>query len=88
MLMSLTWPSSSVDLANLDLGRRSYTPEGVHFMPRALAKQSKRGKPLQGFFFLSFTGNELLCPVKDLRDYGGQDRSITRGSNLIVSGYN
>ena len=52
MLMSLTRPSRSVDLSNLDVGQKSYTPERLHFAPNTLAKQSKKSKPLQGFFSL------------------------------------
>ena len=51
-------------------------PGGVNFIPSALAKQSKRGKPLQGFFFPSFSGNELQCPVKALREYEDRTGSL------------
>ena len=40
MLMALTTPSRSADLANLNLDRRSYSLEGVTFLPIELAKQS------------------------------------------------
>ena len=38
MLLALTRPSRSVDLANLSLDYRKYSPEGVTFMPTKLAK--------------------------------------------------
>ncbi len=83
MLMASTRPSRSADLANLDLDRRSYTPEGVNFLPNTLAKQSKRSKPIQGFFFPSFSANELICLVKALREYEVRTAPI-RGKETSV----
>ena len=42
MLLALTRPSRSADLANLNLQFRKYSPEGVTFAPTKLAKQSRQ----------------------------------------------
>ena len=73
MLMALTRPSRSADIANLSLGHRKYSPEGVSFQPTQLAKQSRPSKSITEFFFPSFSGNPLLCPVTTLRAY--EDRT-------------
>ena len=41
MLIALTRPSRSADLANLDLNHRTYSVEEVTFLPSALSKQSR-----------------------------------------------
>lgn len=41
MILALTRPSRSADIAMLDLRYRRYTPEGVVFQEAVLAKQSK-----------------------------------------------
>ena len=69
MLLALTRPSRSADLASLQLDHRQFNPEGVVFLPAALAKQSGQGKPLKEFFFPSFPHNSELCPVETLRRY-------------------
>ena len=69
MLLALTRPSRSADLASLQLDHRQFNPEGVVFLPVALAKQSRQGKPLKEFFFPSFPHNSELCPVETLRRY-------------------
>ena len=69
MLLALTRPSRSADLANLYVTGRRYTPEGVVFYPRTLAKQSRQGKPVTEFFFPSFMDDIHLCPVTTLRVY-------------------
>ena len=38
VLLALTRPSRSVDLASLDLDRRCFSPEGVAFLSPRLAK--------------------------------------------------
>ena len=73
MLMALTRPSRSADIANLSLGHRKYSPEGVSFQPTQLAKQSRA---ITEFFFPGFSGNPLLCPVTTLRAY--EDRTKER----------
>ena len=69
MLLALTGPSRSADLASLQLDHRQFSPEGVVFLPAALAKQSRQGKPLRKFFFPSFPHNSELCPVETLKQY-------------------
>ena len=66
ILLALTRPSRSADLSSLSLARRRCSPEGVTFLPAALAKQSRQGKPLVEFFFPSFSHDESLCPVQTL----------------------
>ena len=60
MLLALTRPSRSADLASLQLSHRRFSPEGVMFLPAALAKQSRQGKLLKEFFFLSFPHSSEL----------------------------
>ena len=67
MLLALTRPSRSADLASLQIDRRRYKPEGVEFLPSTLAKQSSQGRTLREFFFPSFPHNKNLCPVETLR---------------------
>ena len=69
MLMALTRPSRSANLASLQLDRRRYKPEGVVFLPATLAKQSSQGRVLREFFFPSFPHNDILCPVEILKQY-------------------
>ena len=69
MLLALTRPSRLADLSSLSLARRRYSPEGVTFLPAAIAKQSRQGKPLVEFFFPSFSHDESLCPVQTSRQY-------------------
>ena len=69
MLMALTRPSRSADLASLQLDRQHYKPEGVVFLPATLAKQSSQGRLLREFFFPSFPHNTTLCPVETLKLY-------------------
>jgi len=69
MLLGLTRPSRSADLASLQLDRRRFKPEGVEFLPSSLAKQSSQGRVLREFFFPSFPHNPNLCPVETLRHY-------------------
>ena len=66
MLMALTRPSRSVDLAKLDL---NHTVDGVTFLPTVLAKQSRQQKQGTEFHFPGYPQDELLCPVMTLRDY-------------------
>ena len=68
MLLALTRPSRSADLAGLDLIRR-YLPEGVLFAPTKLAKQIKQDKGMADFFLPAFPHNVNLCPVETLRVY-------------------
>ena len=83
MLMALTRPSRSADLANLNLNRRSYSQEGVTFLPTELAKQSRQQKHGTEFFFPCYPHDDRLCPVLALREYESQTTPI-RGSHSTV----
>ena len=86
MLLALTRPSRSADLANLDITGRQYKPEGVAFTPCALAKQSRQGKPITEFFFPSFADDLHLCPVEALKEYEGRTRELrSEETRLLVS---
>ena len=69
MLLALTRPTRSADLSQLSIQRKQYRPDGVAFLPGALAKQSRQGKEIADFFFSSFPDNVTLCPVATLRSY-------------------
>ena len=69
MLLALTRPSRSADLASLQVDRCRFSPEGVTFLPATLAKQSRQGRVLKEYFFPSFPHNRELCPVDALRHY-------------------
>ena len=69
MLLALTRPSRSADLAKLSLAGLRTTPEGAVFVPAALAKQSSANKAIKDFFFPRFSGNAKLCPVNSLSLY-------------------
>ena len=60
MLLALSRPSRSADLSKLDLRGYRNSPEGAVFLPTALAKQSKAGRPLREFFFPKFSKNQKL----------------------------
>ena len=86
MLLALTRPSRSVDLAKLDLRGYRNTPEGAVFTPFALAKQSRPGKEIREFFFPSFPENIKLCPVHSLTMYIEKTRALRSDNNqLFVS---
>ena len=83
MLLALTQPSRSADLANLYMTRRRYTPKGVGFY---LAKQSCKGKPVAEFFSPSFMNDIRLCPVTTFKVYEEQTQSVRAGeSRLLLS---
>ena len=69
MLLALTRPSQSADLASLQVDRCRFSPEGVTFLSAALAKQSRQGRVLKEYFFCSFPHNRELYPVDALRHY-------------------
>ena len=83
MLLALTRPSQSADLAKLDLQFRSYSVEGVIFQPAALSKQSRQQKHGTAFFFLYFLTDELLCPVLTLKDYEARRKQL-RGNHSAL----
>ena len=91
MLLALTRPSRSVDLANLDISTRTYVASGVIFKALHLSKQSRASRPIEDFFFPAFTQDSSLCPVQTLRAYESQTakfRSLAENSTqskLFVS---
>ena len=86
MLLALTQPSRSADLANLYMTRGRYTPKGVGFYPHTLAKQSCKGKPVAEFFSPSFMDDIRLCPVTTFKVYEEQTQSVRAGeSRLLLS---
>ena len=76
MLMALTRPTRSADLSKLDLKTIYFRMEGIEFSPTSLAKQSKQGKPVCGFLFLSFPARQELCLVWANREYEWRTLSI------------
>ena len=83
MLMALTRPSRSADLTKLDLSRRSYSVDGVTFLPIALSKQSSQQKHGTEFYFPQYTLDRLLCPVVTLREYEDRTRPL-RGTHTAL----
>ena len=73
-LLAITRPSRSADLSQLDTSRMRPAGNGVSFLPSALAKQSRQGKPIETFFFPSFPQNPILCPVETISVYIDQVR--------------
>ena len=67
MLMALTRPTRAADFQQLDLRFKRYLPEGVKFQASGLAKQTRANKPIDDFFFPSFTQKEKLCRVMTLK---------------------
>ena len=65
MLLALTRPSRSADLAKLNVKGFRNTPEGAVFQPAALAKQSNPGRAVKDFFFPKFPENPklVLCSL-------------------------
>ena len=84
MLLALTRPSRSADLASLNLDRRRFSPEGVAFLPSRLAKQSRQGRPLVEYFFPLFAHDPDLCPVRTLRQYGLITSPLRGSSNRAL----
>ena len=84
MLLALTRPSRSADLAKLDLRFRWFTPEGVAFQEAGLAKQSRAGKPRAEFFFTAFI-DYVLYPRATLQVYEGRIEAFHTGGDLEQS---
>ena len=79
LLLALTRPLRSADLASFQLSNIRYLPEGVIITPSHLSKQSRMGKSVKDFFFPAFTVNPNLCPVNTVKAY------IERTSSLRAS---
>ena len=86
LLLALTRPLRSSDLAGLSLASLRYIPEGAVFSADKLAKQSFAGRPIKDFFFPSFPDNPNLCPVNTLKVYIERTK-VKRGSekNLFIT---
>jgi len=65
MLMALTRPSWLADLVSLQIDRCQFSPEGMAFLPAALAKHSRLDRVL----FPSFPHNREPCLIATLRWY-------------------
>ena len=78
MLMALTHPLRSADLAGLSLDHRKYSPKGYIFARTKLANN----------FFLPFLENKLLCPVITLCAYEEKDEVAIIGHNSILLSLN
>ena len=76
MLLALTRPSRSADLANLNIRYRRFLPEGVTFQPVALTKQAKQNRQRAEFFFPAFPHNANLCPVDTLKAYESRTKEF------------
>lgn len=76
MLMALTRLSRSADLARLDLNHRTYSVEGVTFLPTALSKQSRQQKHGTEFHFPAYPQDGLVCPVTTLREYESRTKPL------------
>ena len=81
MLLALTRPSRSSDLANLDIRYQRYLPEGVTFQPVALAKQMRQNKQMADFFFPKYPDDPRLCPVATLQAYEQKTRDLRQGGS-------
>ena len=85
MLMALTRPSRSTDLAKLNLNTHSYTGKGVSFQPVHLSKQSHPSKPITEFFLLItclFSLGAQCDPCRHTR--GAQNPSGKRIQVLLI----
>ena len=78
-LITITRPSRSAELSQLDTSRMRSGANGMSFIPSTLAKQSRQGKPIESFFFPSFPHKPILCPVRTLSVYLDKTNQV-RGS--------
>ena len=70
MLLALTKPFRSADLAALQVDRCRFRLEGVTFLLATQAKQSRQGKALtEHFSHPSLTIENYVCPVTALQKY-------------------
>ena len=87
-LLALTRPSRSMDLKNLDIRFRQFSPESVTFYSSKQAKQSCQTKPVKEFFFPRFEQNMRLCPVLALQKYEKRTtdkRSVITSTQLLIA---
>ena len=69
VLLGLTAPDRSADLAKKDLRFRTFLPEGVSFKLPGLCKTSRPGHPPKISFHAAFAEDTRLCPVECLKAY-------------------
>ncbi|CAB3985925.1 Hypothetical predicted protein, partial [Paramuricea clavata] len=69
MLLGLTAPDRSSDLAKRDLRYRTFRPEGVSFILPGLSKTSRPGDTPKVSFHSAFPDDFDLCPVECLKFY-------------------
>ena len=82
-LLAITRPSRSADLSQLDKSRIRSGCNGVTFLPVGVAKQSRQGRAKESFYFPSFQGNTILCPVNALTVYLGKTRQLRGSENRL-----
>jgi len=85
MLLALTRPSKSVDLAGLDISNCHRSPEGYTFKPLNLTKQARQGKKMAEFFFPVFKDDPNLRPVQSLEEYITRTKTRRKCSQLFIS---
>ena len=90
VLLALTRPSRSSDLASLDLNCLKLLPDGIQFYPSQLAKQSRPSKSVATFIFPAFPSDKKLCPKVTLQSYMSRTESFRgtgpdRKSKLLLS---
>ena len=85
-LLAITRPARSADLSQLDTSRMRSDANGVSFLPSALAKQSRQGRPVEPFYFPSFPANTILCPVQTLSVYLNRTNQLRgKETKLLIS---
>ena len=69
VLLGLTVPDRSADLAKKDLRFCTFLPEGVSLKLPGLCKTSQPGDPPKIGFHAAFAEDTCLCPVECLKTY-------------------
>ena len=82
-LLAITRPSRSADLSQLNITRIRRGANGISFLPSALAKQSRQGKPIESFYFPAFLANTTLCPVRTLDKYLDKTKQLRENENRL-----
>ena len=85
MLLALSCPSRSADLALLDLSRRVYKPDGACFYPSALSKQSRQISDCSHVFFPSLVDDLQLCPVATHKVYEERTQPLRGKTKLLAA---
>jgi hypothetical protein len=83
MLLGLTAPDRSSDLAKRNLRYRTFRPEGVSFILPGLSKTSRPGDTPKVSFHSAFPDDFDLCPVECLKCYEVKTREF-RPSDIYV----